>query len=28
MHRSWGRSLLLRKSWTDDSGAPFVPATV
>jgi hypothetical protein len=27
VHRSWGRSLLLRKSWTDDSGAQFVPAT-
>jgi hypothetical protein len=25
--RSWGRSLLLRKSWTDDGGAPFDPAT-
>jgi hypothetical protein len=25
VHRSWGRSLLLRKSWTDDSRAPFVP---
>jgi hypothetical protein len=25
VHRSWGRSLLLRKSWTDDGGAPFVP---
>jgi hypothetical protein len=27
VHRSWGRSLLLRKSWTDDGGAPFVLAT-
>jgi hypothetical protein len=27
VHRSWGRSLLLRKSWTDGGGAPFVPAT-
>jgi hypothetical protein len=26
VHGSWGRSLLLRKSWTDDGGAPFVPA--
>jgi hypothetical protein len=27
VHQSWGRSLLLRKSWTDDGGAPFVLAT-
>jgi hypothetical protein len=27
MHQSWGQSLLLRKSWTDDGAVPFVPAT-
>jgi hypothetical protein len=26
VHRSWGRSLLLRKSWTDGGGAQFVRA--
>jgi hypothetical protein len=27
VHRSWARSLLLRKSWTNDGVAPFISAT-